>query len=210
MSSTVPPPLNVQFCVRLAGERREIEVVLEPGRRTPVTPTRLAVTLPALDLLVQLGALRDALGVGAGRARELERRRLLQGGEESRQALQVDYEIPPLLRGEDLLPPRHRGAGHPLVDDAQDIGIGGKLTGACGADLILRAGEVARPGQHRGGARPVAETLAPVAPGAPPVVRGFTRNRAGPALLSKRWGCRGARGHRKRTGEQHPPDQARH
>jgi len=99
---------------------------------------------PALDEVVDFLSAGENLVGRARRPSEREGRRLLPL-EEARERLEMLDEGGALGAGQDVLPPRHRRARHPDVDDVQEVLVGRELTRGGGADLIECRGEVAGP-----------------------------------------------------------------
>ena len=141
------PPVLVQV-------RREdwlAGVVVEVRGRRPVPPPLLTVTLEAVDRVVELAPDPQRLGAAAaaGLAREREHLHVLaRVGEERRERLEIRHHVATIARRQPRLPRRHRRPGKPLVDGAHQVRVGGQLSAGRRADLVDRAGEVARPRQH--------------------------------------------------------------
>ena len=170
------PPVLMQ----VGREDREARVVLQRRRGGAVAPTLVAVAFAAADGIVELTALLEGRGAGPAtrHTRELERHHVLtRVREERRERLEVRHHVAPLGVRQPAFPRRHRAAGEPLVDGAQQIGIRRQLAARRAANLVDGAREVAGPGQHRVGRGTVAGAIVSVTTRAPLDVHFLTGGR---------------------------------
>src|SRR5438034_110355 len=202
-----PATAEAPALVQVRGEDRLARVRLERWRGGAVPPPRLAVALPAPDRVVELSPHPQRLD--ARRATRLFRESeghdvLARVLEEGREGLEVGEHVAPLALREPLLPGRHGRAGEAFVDRAQHVLVRGQLAARGRADLVDRAGEIARPGQHVRRRRPIPGARVAVTAGAPFHIDAL----AGGGVLSDEGAGSGERYARGGHEQRHPKQES--